>query len=286
MNNQASSGKAPGGRPSRAGTLADSARFFPAAPLSFAEMRGKAAEAFSPQGKEDVCNMEEQFSRTVRLVGEAAVARLNACTVAVFGLGGVGSAAAEALARGGIGSLVLIDRDVVDITNLNRQLLALTSNLGRPKAEVMRDRVLDIHPTAKVTARQFFVNRETIGSIDLSGVDYIVDAMDNVTAKLLLAETAKDKGIPLISSMGTGNKLDPTRFEVADIYETTICPLARIMRKELRRRGIDRLKVVYSKEPALCPDGDPRLPASISFVPPVAGMILAGEVIKDLMAGG
>ena len=230
--------------------------------------------------------MDNWLARTRLLLGDEAVNSLRHSRVAVLGLGGVGGAAAEAICRSGVGAMLLADYDKVDITNLNRQLLALTSNLGRPKAEVMRDRVLDIHPTAKVTARQFFVNRETIGSIDLSGVDYIVDAMDNVTAKLLLAETAKDKGIPLISSMGTGNKLDPTRFEVADIYETTICPLARIMRKELRRRGIDRLKVVYSKEPALCPDGDPRLPASISFVPPVAGMILAGEVIKDLMAGG
>ncbi|MGI6270368.1 MAG: tRNA threonylcarbamoyladenosine dehydratase [Candidatus Howiella sp.] len=229
--------------------------------------------------------MDERFSRTARLIGRESVERLNQCTVAVFGLGGVGAAAVEGLARGGIGGLLLIDRDVVDITNLNRQLLALTSNLGRPKAEVMRDRVLDIHPAARVRAQQIFVHHDTMGEIDLSGVDYIVDAMDNLTAKLLLAETAEEKGIPLISSMGTGNKLDPTRFEVADIYETSICPLARIMRKELRKRGIDRLKVVYSREPALCPDGDPRLPASISFVPPVAGMILAGEVIKDLLAG-
>ena len=229
--------------------------------------------------------MDERFSRTARLIGRESVERLNQCTVAVFGLGGVGAAAVEGLARGGIGGLLLIDRDVVDITNLNRQLLALTSNLGRPKAEVMRDRVLDIRPAARVRAQQIFVHHDTMGEIDLSGVDYIVDAMDNLTAKLLLAETAEEKGIPLISSMGTGNKLDPTRFEVADIYETSICPLARIMRKELRKRGIDRLKVVYSREPALCPDGDPRLPASISFVPPVAGMILAGEVIKDLLAG-
>lgn len=228
--------------------------------------------------------MEERFSRTSRLIGEKAVARLSNCTVAVFGLGGVGSAAAEALARGGVGGLMLIDRDVVEITNLNRQLLALTSNIGRPKAEVMRDRILDIHPAARVTAQQLFVDRETIRKISFSGVDYIVDAMDTVTAKLLLAETAKENAIPLISSMGTGNKLDPTRFKVADIYETSICPLARIMRKELRKRGIDRLKVVYSQEPALCPAGDPRLPASVSFVPPVAGMILAGEVIKDLVA--
>lgn len=229
--------------------------------------------------------MDERFSRTANLIGADAVDRLEKATVAVFGIGGVGSFAAEALARGGVGSLYLVDKDEVDITNINRQLIALSSTVGRSKVEVAAERIHDINPHAEVIAEKMFFLPETAGGFDFSGIDYILDAVDNVTAKLLLAEKAAEHGIPIISAMGAGNKLDPTLFRVADIFETSVCPLARVMRTELRRRGIKRMKVVYSTEqPTVSRDKlDPRTPASISFVPPVVGLIMAGEVIKDLI---
>lgn len=226
--------------------------------------------------------MELQFERTARLIGENAQNRLNAASVAVFGIGGVGSYAAEALARAGIGRLTLIDADAVDITNINRQLIALHSTVGTSKCEVMRDRVLDINPNADVTALRLFYNAETADMISLSEFDYIVDAIDSVSSKLLLIERAYSAKTPIISAMGAGNKLDPSKFVVSDIYKTKVCPLARVMRRELKKRGIEKLKVVYSEEEPLAPSGDARLPASISFVPSVSGLIIAGEVIKDI----
>lgn len=226
--------------------------------------------------------MEMQFDRTIRLIGEDAQKRLNAASVAVFGIGGVGSFAAESLARAGIGRLTLVDADDVDITNINRQLVALNSNIGRSKCEVMRDRALDINPRADVTAVRMFYDAATADSIDLSGFDYVVDAIDSVSSKLLLIERSYAAGVPIISAMGAGNKLDPTRFAVSDIYDTKVCPLARVMRRELKKRGVEKLKVVYSEEEPITPAGDSRLPASISFVPSVSGLIIAGEVIKDI----
>ena len=226
--------------------------------------------------------MELQFERTVRLVGEDAQKRLNAASVAVFGIGGVGSFTAEALSRAGIGRLTLIDADVVDITNVNRQLVALHSTVGIPKCEVIRQRALDINPSAQITALQMFYDAKTADTIDLRRFDYIVDAIDSVSSKLLLIERAYAAGAPIISAMGAGNKLDPTRFVVSDIYKTKVCPLARVMRRELKKRGVEKLKVVYSEEEPISPAGDARLPASISFVPSVSGLIIAGEVIKDI----
>lgn len=231
-----------------------------------------------------------EFSRTERILGKSALEKLKTASVAVFGIGGVGSFTAEALARGGIGSLSFIDHDTVQLTNINRQLIALHSTLDRKKAEVMRERVTDINPQAKVTVYPCFYTAETAEEIPLSSFDYVVDAIDTVSSKLLLAERAQAAGVPLISCMGAGNKLDPTRFEVCDIYRTSVCPLAKIMRRELKKRGIKRLKVVYSKEePILLPEyaqaEERPVPGSISFVPSVAGLILAGEVIKDIIAG-
>lgn len=223
--------------------------------------------------------MSTQFDRTIALIGEAAVKTLQQKKVAVFGLGGVGSFAVEALARAGVGHLILVDKDIIDETNLNRQLYALRSTVGKPKTELARERCLDINPAIHVEAYQEFYLRA--GQIDISGCDYVVDAIDNVTAKLILIEEAKKYQIPVISSMGTGNKLDNTSFAVADISKTTVCPLAKVMRKELKNRGISGVKVVYSTaEPVL----KRQIPASISFVPPVAGLLLAGEVIRDLIS--
>lgn len=226
--------------------------------------------------------MDNQFNRTIRLIGEDAQKRLNAASVAIFGIGGVGSFTAEALARAGIGRLTFIDADAVDITNINRQLVATNSTVGMAKCEVMKKRALDINPAADVTALQMFYDASTAADIDLSEYDYVVDAIDSVSSKLLLIETAYKLGVPVISAMGAGNKLDPTKFVVADIYKTKVCPLARVMRRELKKRGIDHLKVVYSEEEPISPEGDARLPASISFVPSVSGLIIAGEVIKDI----
>lgn len=226
--------------------------------------------------------MEMQFERTVRLIGADAQERLKAAHVAVFGIGGVGSFTAEALARAGVGTLTLIDADVVDITNINRQLVALNSTVGISKCEVMKARAIDINPNIKVNALRVFYDSETAPAIDISEFDYIVDAIDSVASKLLLIQTAYEAGIPIISAMGAGNKLDPTAFRVSDIYKTKVCPLARVMRRELKKRGIEKLKVVYSEEEPISPAGDARLPASISFVPSVSGLIIAGEVIKDI----
>lgn len=233
--------------------------------------------------------MKEQFIRTGLLLGEEAITKLNHAKVAVFGVGGVGGFAVEALARAGIGTFVLVDNDVVSESNLNRQIIALKSTVGRPKVEVMRERILEIYPDAEVETVQTFFLPENAAQFDFSSYDYIVDAIDTVTGKIELALQAQKAGVPIISSMGAGNKLDPTRFEVADIYNTSVCPLARVMRKELKKRKIEKLKVVYSKEPAMEPlikiseDGGKRqVPGSVSFVPSAAGLIVAGEVVKDL----
>lgn len=238
--------------------------------------------------------MQDEFSRAGLLLGADAVDTLFQKHVAVFGIGGVGSYACEALARAGIGGITLIDNDTVSVTNRNRQLIALSSTVGEPKAQVMARRILDINPAARVHPMQTFISADNCP--DLSAFDYIIDAIDTVSAKLFLAEQATRLQVPLISCMGTGNKLDPTRFEVADIYKTSVCPLARVMRQELKKRHIAKLKVVYSKEEPLTPcgklpEGDHKgtagrpVPGSVSFVPPVAGMILAGEVIRDLING-
>jgi len=235
--------------------------------------------------------MKESVSRMGLLLGEEALFRLEKARVAVFGLGGVGGYALEALARAGIGTLDLIDSDTVGVSNLNRQLLATHSTLGLPKVEAGRARVLDINPDAKVYTWQVFYNAETAGQFDFAAYDYIVDAIDTVTGKLQLVERAVAAGTPIICCMGTGNKLDAAAFEVADISKTTMCPLARVMRKELGKRGIKHLKVVYSREEAMTPHGAEeeaaalgkrQIPGSVSFVPGTAGLILAGEVIKDI----
>lgn len=233
--------------------------------------------------------MEDQFSRTRLLLGDAAIERLAQARVAVFGLGGVGGYAVEALARGGVGALDLIDHDQVSLSNINRQIFALRSTVGRFKADVARERVLEINPYARVRAYKLFYGPDTAGEFDFSQYDYIVDAIDTVTGKLALIEQATEAGTPVISAMGAGNKLDPSAFEVSDISETTMCPLARVMRKELKKRGILHLKVVYSKEPPIMPidapvpqPGQKPVPGSVSFVPSVMGLILAGEVIKEL----
>lgn len=232
----------------------------------------------------------ERFSRTERLLGSENMERLAGARVAVFGIGGVGGHVVEALARSGVGALDLIDADVVEASNLNRQLVALESTLGRPKVEVARERVLDIHPDCAVTTHQLFYLPETASRFDFTEYDYVVDAIDTVSGKLMLVEQAYAAGVPVISSMGAGNKLDPTAFRVADIYDTRVCPLAKVMRRELKKRGIPGLKVVYSEEEPIRPmggdggsaPGKHQTPGSIAFVPSVAGLILAGEVVKDL----
>ena len=234
--------------------------------------------------------MEYEFSRTELLLGTEAMARLALARVAVFGVGGVGSYVAEGLARSGIGALDLIDHDNVSLTNLNRQIIALHSTIGQPKAEVARARVLDINPACDVCAVRTFFLPETREQFDFSRYDYVVDAIDTVAGKLALVEAAKQAEVPVISAMGAGNKLDPTAFRVADISRTAMCPLARIMRKELGKRGIRHLKVVYSEEAPVSPKGEtePRgsasrpTPGSVSFVPSVMGLIIAGEVVRDL----
>lgn len=224
-----------------------------------------------------------QFERTERLIGRESQDQLRKKGVAVFGLGGVGSFAAEAMMRAGIGRLLLVDGDNVDVTNINRQLYALHSTVGQPKAELAKQRALQINPDAQIDARRVFFDQSTAGQFDFTQYDYVVDAIDSVTSKLLLIELAAKAGTCVISSMGAGNKLDPTRFEVADIYQTSVCPLARVMRRELRARGVAALKVVYSKEEPQKPQDGARAPGSISFVPSAAGLILAGEVIRELM---
>ena len=235
--------------------------------------------------------MINEFSRTELLLGADGMEKLKRARVAVFGIGGVGGYAVEALARAGIGALDLIDNDVISLTNINRQIIALHSTVGLPKTDVMAARVRDINPECEVRTYQTFYGPDTAEEFDFAQYDYIIDAIDTVTGKLALAVNAQKANTPIISSMGTGNKLDPTAFTVTDIYKTSFCPLARIMRKELRKRGIERLKVVYSQEEALTPEGVTEelpqgrrsIPGSVSFVPSAAGLILAGEVIKDIV---
>lgn len=223
----------------------------------------------------------EQFSRTERLIGIDSLEKLKKSNIIVFGLGGVGSYVAEALARSGIGKMTVVDKDTVDITNINRQLYALHSTVGKNKSDVARERILDINPNCEVTPIVKMYLPENSDEFNLSQYDYIIDAIDNVTAKIDLAIKAQELNIPIIASMGTGNKLDPTAFKITDIYKTDTCPLCRVMRKELKARNVKKLKVLYSTE---IPKNDgERTPASISFVPSVAGLIIAGEVIKDLI---
>ena len=233
--------------------------------------------------------MEKNFTtRTSLIIGDEGVDKLKNCNVIVFGVGGVGSFAAEAIARAGVGNLTIVDFDDVDITNINRQLPALHSTVGRYKVEVMKERILDINPDINIKAIREVYNKDTSESILSEHYDYVVDAIDMVTSKIHLIETCKNKGIEIISSMGMGNKLDPTKIEVTDIHKTTICPLARVMRKELKDRRIKKLKVVYSKEqPAELKkkifNGKKITPGSISFVPSVGGLIIASVVINDLL---
>lgn len=232
--------------------------------------------------------MDEKFIRTGLLLGEEGLSRLTKARVAVFGIGGVGGHAAEALARSGVGKLELIDKDVVSLSNINRQIIATTRTVGQHKTMVMKERILEINPQAEVIVHNCFFLPETADEFDFGAYDYVVDAVDTVTAKVELAIQAQKAGVPIISSMGAGNKLDPGQFEVADIYSTSVCPLARVMRRELRKRGIEKLKTVYSKEEPRRPLAElPReagkaIPGSIAFVPSVAGLMIAGEVIKDL----
>lgn len=260
--------------------------------------------------------MEKRFERTQMLLGEEKMNRLSSARVAVFGVGGVGGYVVEALARSGVGALDLIDNDRVDESNINRQIIATYRSVGRPKVEVAKERVLDINPDCAVTIHETFYLPENAGEFDFTQYDYVVDAIDTVTGKITLVLQAKEAGVPIISAMGAGNKLDPTAFEVADLYETSVCPLAKVMRRELKKRGVDHLKVVYSREKALTPmgpetdtekemvhalrdadSGNPvddasnasdfrvrrrSTPGSIAFVPSVVGLIIAGEVVKDL----
>ena len=235
--------------------------------------------------------MSEQFLRTEMLLGSDAIQKLQNARVAVFGLGGVGGYVVEALARSGLGSLDLIDSDTVSVSNLNRQILATHSTVGMLKVDAARNRVLDINPDCRVKTWPVFYTPETADTFDFTQYDYIVDAIDTVTGKLALVERAKAAGTPIICCMGTGNKLDASAFQVADISKTTMCPLARVMRKELMKRGIRHLKVVYSQEEALTPTGweeeaaalgKRQIPGSVAFVPGAAGLLLAGEVVRDL----
>lgn len=249
--------------------------------------------------------MLHEFSREELLIGKEALDRLKNAKAVIFGIGGVGTFVVEGLVRGGVGKFVLIDDDCICLTNINRQLHATTKTVGRPKVEAMKERILEINPKAVVETVQRFYMPDCADEIIPEDCDYIIDAMDTVTAKLDLVEQANRRNIPIISCMGAGNKMDPTRFEVADIYETSVCPLAKVMRKELRQRGIPSLKVVYSKETPIkpreeeesscssgfiCPSETTgkstvkhQIPGSISFVPSVAGLIISGEVIKDII---
>lgn len=247
---------------------------------------------------------QHSLSRTELLIGKEALDKLRKSKVVVFGIGGVGSYTVEALARSGIGKLVLVDDDLVCLTNINRQIHATFKTISRPKVEVMKDRILEINPKCEVETHQVFVTGDNLEEIIGEGTDYVVDAIDTVTTKIALAVWCKKHDVKIICCLGTGNKLDPTRFRIADLYETKICPLAKVMRYELRRRGVDSLKVLYSdevprkpkigevitcKEGCVCTGGSKKcalkrtIPASISFVPPVAGLIIGGEVIKDLI---
>lgn len=255
------------------------------------------------KGKGD--NMLHEFSRTELLIGAEGLEKLAQSKVAVFGIGGVGTFVVEGLVRSGVGKFVLVDDDCICLTNINRQLHATRKTVGKPKVEVMRDRILEINPKAEVTVFQEFYMPDTAAGLIADDYTYIVDAIDTVTAKLDLIIQAKSRNIPVISSMGAGNKLDPTQFEVADIFSTSVCPLAKVMRQELRKRGVASLKVIYSREQprkpvetessscsvgCVCPQGTTRkcttrrqIPGSIAFVPSVAGLIIAGEVVKDII---
>ncbi|MBP1534687.1 MAG: tRNA threonylcarbamoyladenosine dehydratase [Ruminococcus sp.] len=234
--------------------------------------------------------MESQFSRTALLLGDEAIDKLRKCRVAVFGVGGVGGAAVEALARSGIGTLDLCDNDTVAASNLNRQLIALHSTVGQYKVDAAAARIQDICPDTKVNIHRCFFMPDTADEFDFTQYDYVIDAIDTVTGKIEIIMRAKQAGVPVISAMGAGNKLDPTAFRVADIYKTQVCPLARVMRHELKKRGVKKLKVVYSEETPLtpkasdeeAPTGRRSVPGSTAFVPTVAGFIIAGEVVKDL----
>lgn len=249
--------------------------------------------------------MLHEFSRTELLIGKDGLEALKGSKVAIFGIGGVGTYAVEGLVRAGIGQFVLVDDDCICLTNINRQLHATTKTVGKVKVQVMKERILEINPKAEVTTIQRFYMPDCSDELIKDDYDYIIDAVDTVTAKIDLVLQAKKRNIPIISSMGAGNKLDPTKFEVEDIFKTSVCPLAKVMRKELRQRGIKSLKVVYSKETPLkpmeeensscntgciCPSGTTRtcttrnqIPGSISFVPSVVGLIIAGEVVKDII---
>lgn len=229
--------------------------------------------------------MGNQFSRTELIIGKENVEKLKKSKVAIFGIGGVGSYVVEGLARTGIGNFVLIDNDEVSVSNINRQIIATHKTLGKDKVEVAKQRILEINPNANVEIHKVFFMPETEGILNTS-IDYVVDAVDTVTAKIELIMRANNLNIPIISCMGTGNKLDSTRFEITDIYKTSVCPLAKVMRKELKTRGIKKLKVLYSKEEPIktnIVENGKQVPGSISFVPSVAGLIIAGEVIKDII---
>ena len=238
--------------------------------------------------------MAHRYSREELLIGPQGLRKLRNARVAVFGIGGVGGYVVEALARCGVGALDLFDGDTVSLTNINRQIIALEDTLGQPKVEAARDRVLHIDPQCRVEARQLFLTPENAGEVDFSAYDYVADAIDTVTSKLELIVRCRQAGVPVISCMGAGNKLDPTAFRVAPIEKTSVCPLARVMRRELKKRGVTGVKAVYSTEEALAPAaaqgaetkgtaGRP-VPGSVAFVPSVAGLILAGEIVKDLLA--
>lgn len=229
--------------------------------------------------------MNEQFSRTERLVGAEALEKLKTAHVAVFGIGGVGGYVVEALARTGVGELTLVDSDTVAPSNLNRQIIALHSTLGMSKVEAAKNRVLDICPDIKVHAMEVFYLPETANSFDFSRYDYVVDAIDTVSGKMELVKRAKAAGVPIICSMGAGNKWDPTAFEVADIYRTSVCPLAKVMRSLCRKNGIDSLKVVYSKQEPMKDSSGERTPASVIFAPAAAGLAIAAEVARDIVNG-
>lgn len=236
--------------------------------------------------------MQNEFSRTELLLGSEAMKKLMNARVAVFGVGGVGGAVVEALTRSGVGAIDIVDNDSVSLTNINRQLIATHETVGMAKVDAAEARILSINPSCRVTKHKLFYLPETADRFDFSRFDYAVDAIDTVSGKLMLVEAANAAGVPIISAMGAGNKLDPTAFRVADINKTSVCPLARVMRRELKKRGIRKLKVVYSEEEPVeakeaaveeLPEGKRAIPGSIAFVPPVVGFIIAGEVIKDLV---
>lgn len=234
----------------------------------------------------NVYNTKEEFSRSALLLGDTGMDNLKNARVAVFGVGGVGGYAVEALVRSGVGKIDVFDNDTVSVSNLNRQIIATEKTIGRAKVDVIKERILDINPSCEVGIFNVFYSADNAAGIDLSVYNYIIDAIDSVSSKLELIKRAKEARVSIISSMGTGNKLDPTRLEVSDISKTSVCPLARVMRTELRRRGINHLKVVYSKEEPIRAVADSQAarhaPGSVAFVPSVAGLIIAGEVIKDI----